>query len=396
MFPRHLFLDFEGRHLFGVRPFAVWECNDGAWIWQSSRGDFPFQSGSGDALSELQNAIRWCYDNVSTQGACAGYFAYDFARQLEPRAFIHHKNQDLPIPDARLVFYEEWRNENRSEVVESEYSHPRSQDDNNADNAYIAAIEKIRDFIASGDIYQANYTQRFEAEIRAESREIYQRLLQRHPMPFSALLDWPDFSILSNSPERFFRVENNVVTAQPIKGTMRRGATPEEDESSRGELQASAKNRAENVMIVDLLRNDLGRVCEYGSVHVPQLFSIKTFPTLHHLVSTVEGKLRNGCNAVDVLRATFPCGSITGAPKIRAMQILDELETTNRGVAMGAIGYFAFNGDADWNVAIRTATCVNNTAYFHVGGGIVWDSSAQSEYSEMQLKARALMDAFKY
>jgi para-aminobenzoate synthetase component I len=378
MFPRRLFLDFEGRRLQGARPFAVWESSDGAWTWHSSRDDFPFQNGSGDASKELQTAIRWCADNVSTQGACAGYFAYDFARHIEPRAF-HNKSRDLKIPDARLVFYEDWREENLPVAESYEYSHRATLSNNDADDDYISAIETIREYIAAGDIYQANYTQRFETELKNAPHEIYEKLTSRHAMPFSALLDWPDFAVVCNSP---------------VKGTMRRGATTESDEAAKRQLQNSAKDRAENVMIVDLLRNDLGKVCEYGSVCVPELFEIETFPTLHHLVSTVEGNLKNDCDAVDVLRALFPCGSITGAPKIRAMQILDELETTRRGVAMGAIGYFKFNGDADWNVAIRTATCLNNTAYFHAGGGIVWDSDAQSEYSEMQLKARALREAF--
>ncbi len=174
---------------------------------------------------------------------------------------------------------------------------------------------------------------------------------------------------------------------------MRRGATPNEDEYSKEALRNSTKDRAENVMIVDLLRNDLGRVCKWGSVRVPQLFEVQSFPTLHHLVSTVAGELRPEFDDVDAMRACFPCGSITGAPKIRAMQIIDELEPVRRGVAMGAIGYFGFNGDMDWNVAIRTITCKNDTAYFHVGGGIVADSTPQDEYSEMLLKERALRAA---
>jgi para-aminobenzoate synthetase component 1 len=201
------------------------------------------------------------------------------------------------------------------------------------------------------------------------------------------------FFDVSQSPERFLRLEGSTLTAQPIKGTARRGNTQEEDKYAKEALRNSTKDRAENVMIVDLLRNDLGRVCQWGSVRVPQLFEVQSFPTLHHLVSTVTGELRPERCGVDAIQACFPCGSITGAPKIRAMQIIDELEPVRRGVAMGAIGYFGFNGDMDWNVAIRTITCENNTAYFHVGGGIVADSTPQDEYSEMLLKAQALRAA---
>ena len=189
------------------------------------------------------------------------------------------------------------------------------------------------------------------------------------------------------------RLRGREVLAQPIKGTIKRGDTPGEDAALQTELLNSAKNRAENVMIVDLVRNDLGRVCEFGSVQVPKLCEVQTFPTLHHLVSDVTGTLRADCDGLDLLRAAFPCGSITGAPKIRSMQIIDELEPVRRGAAMGAIGYIDFNGDMDWNVAIRTITCKNNTAYFHVGGGIVADSEAQSEHDEVMLKAQALQAA---
>lgn len=206
----------------------------------------------------------------------------------------------------------------------------------------------------------------------------------------SGSLRFLNAEILSPRP---FVTHRGVLQAQPIKGTARRGATQSEDEYSKEALRNSVKDRAENVMIVDLLRNDLGRVCKWGSVRVPQLFEVQSFPTLHHLVSSVSGELRAECDGVDAMRACFPCGSITGAPKIRAMQIIDELEPARRGAAMGAIGYFGFNGDMDWNVAIRTVTCKNNTAYFHVGGGIVADSAAQDEYSEMLLKAQALRAA---
>lgn len=394
MFPRHMVLDFEGRRLQGARPFAFFETKDGAWTWHSELATFPFRDGAGDSLREVQAALRWCRENVSTRGAAIGFLAYDLARQIEPRAFTptlsHHDL--LHIPDARLVFFDELQSE-PLEPSQSSSTLARAEAEPVAQPAYLRAIERIHQYIAAGDIYQANYTQRFQEALPCPPDELYERLCAAHPMPFSALLQWDDLAIVSNSPERFLKCENNVLTAQPIKGTARRGATPQEDECSKEALRNSVKDRAENVMIVDLLRNDLGRVCQWGSVRVPQLFEVQSFPTLHHLVSTVTGELRPECDAVDAIRACFPCGSITGAPKIRAMQIIDELEPVRRGVAMGAIGYFGFNGDMDWNVAIRTITCKEDMAYFHVGGGIVADSTPQDEYSEMLLKAHALRTA---
>jgi para-aminobenzoate synthetase component 1 len=300
----------------------------------------------------------------------------------------------LNIPDARLVFYEDLYSA-PIEYSRSAASGARDEGEVAAQAEYLHAIERIHNYIAAGDIYQANYTQRYQEPLPCPPDELYGRLCAAHPMPFSALLQWDDLSIVSNSPERFLRCKNNILTAQPIKGTARRGGTQQEDEYSKEALRTSTKDRAENVMIVDLLRNDLGRVCQWGSVRVPQLFEVQSFPTLHHLVSTVNGELRPECDAVDAIRACFPCGSITGAPKIRAMQIIDELEPMRRGLAMGAIGYFGFNGDMDWNVAIRTITCTQATAYYHVGGGIVADSTPQDEYAEMLLKARALRQSLQ-
>ncbi|HVF84956.1 MAG TPA: aminodeoxychorismate synthase component I [Abditibacteriaceae bacterium] len=394
MFPRHAFLDFEGRRLSGARPFAVWETRDGKWSWTTdSSTRFPFASGSGDVLEELQNALRWCKNEYSNGGAL-GFLAYDLARQIEPRAFRSSKQNDLPVPDARLVWYEELHNEPQPPIEHSDVAREDSKPEKQRPNpAYERAIAQILELIAAGDIYQANYTQRFSCALPCSPRELYERLRAQNPSPFGALLEWDDLAIVSNSPEKFLSLKNRVLEAQPIKGTMARGGNADEDEALKAQLHLSAKDRAENVMIVDLLRNDLGRVCEYGSVRVPELFAVQTFPTLHHLVSTVRGTLRANCDAVNAIRACFPCGSITGAPKIRAMQIIDELESVRRGAAMGALGCFAFNGDMHWNVAIRTVTCLNGQAFFNVGGGIVADSEVGSEYAEMQLKAAALKRA---
>ncbi len=394
MFPSRLILDFEGRRRQGVRPFACFESCNGAWEWQTSLRDFPFRDGTGDVIGEMQRALRWCREHQSTSGAAVGFWSYDFARQLEPRAFsLPAPAVPYPstVPDVRLVFCEELTDEPAPPPVVSPVTakHPHSSL-NGSDKKYLVRLGRIKEYIAAGDIYQANLVEPFSAPLPCPPAELYERLRSNHPMPFSALLEWPDLAVVSNSPERFVKLSDRQLLTQPIKGTIRRGQSREEDESLRRQLENSVKDRAENVMIVDLLRNDLGRVCEWGSVRVPQLWEVQTFPTLHHLVSTVEGTLRAGCDAVDALKVLFPCGSITGAPKIRAMQIIDELEGARRGISMGAIGYFAFNGDMEWNVAIRTLTCMEGIAHGHSGGGIVWDSDPAEEFQEMLLKRRAM------
>lgn len=266
--------------------------------------------------------------------------------------------------------------------------------------AYIEAVWRIKEHIAAGDIYQANLTQQFTVpltDIRFTPEHVFLRLRRDHPSAFSAFVRRASDACISISPERFMRVRRDAnkrrVEAWPIKGTRSRGVTEEDDERLRRELLTSEKDRAENVMIVDLLRNDLGRVCEYGSIEVTQLCALEEHPTLFHLVSKVKGNLRGEVTAGDLMRAAFPCGSITGAPKIRAMQIIDETETARRKLSMGAIGYFSFDGTLDLSVAIRTMTVRDGAARFNVGGGIVADSEAEVEYEESLTKARALLTA---
>jgi len=226
----------------------------------------------------------------------------------------------------------------------------------------------------------------------ATPEELYLRLRAINPAPFAAFLKFPEFSVVSASPERFLHFDPRTrrVHTRPIKGTRPRGQTPEEDERLAQELLRSEKDRAEHVMIVDLERNDLGRVAETGSVRVREMATLETFPTVFHLTSTVEATLREDKDRVDLLQATFPGGSITGAPKIRAMEIIDELEPTTRGVYTGSIGYFAFDGRMDLNIAIRTLVIKDGVAYFQVGGGIVADSEPEAEYQETLDKAAAI------
>jgi para-aminobenzoate synthetase component 1 len=253
---------------------------------------------------------------------------------------------------------------------------------------YLAAVRKALDYIAAGDIFQVNLSQRFTTGGIAgpvtppDPLTLYERLKSRSPAPYSAFLKWKDMAILSSSPELFYATRGRRIVTRPIKGTRPRGASPDDDARLARELAASPKDRAELTMIVDLERNDLGRVCEYGSVRVIEPGAVETFAQVHHLVATVEGRLREGEGPIDVVRAVFPGGSITGAPKIRAMQIIDELEPTRRGVYTGAIGYFGRGGASALNIAIRTLLVESERVHYQVGGGIVADSDPEAEYNE--------------
>ncbi|HPD14332.1 MAG TPA: aminodeoxychorismate synthase component I [Planctomycetota bacterium] len=261
-------------------------------------------------------------------------------------------------------------------------------------DAYLAAIRKAKDYIAAGDIFQVNLSQRFETALAISPAELYGRLRQANPAPFAAYLALDDgAAVLSSSPERFLKVTGRRVETRPIKGTRPRGATPEDDRRLAAELVASAKDAAELTMIVDLERNDLGRVCDYGSVRVAEHKAVEAYASVFHLVSTVEGSLHEGRDLVDLLKATFPGGSITGAPKIRSMEIIDELEPTQRSVYTGSIGYLGLDGTADLNIAIRTILVRHDRAYFQVGGGIVADSDPAAEYQETLDKGRRLFAA---
>lgn len=265
---------------------------------------------------------------------------------------------------------------------------------------YLRKIETIKEEIRNGNTYQTNLTRRIEAKLPPEASlgAVFKRLRSRHPAPFSAYIERPGSTVISASPERFFKIENGMISASPIKGTRPRGRTLADDGRLRNELQNSEKDRAENTMIVDLLRNDLGRVCEFGSVAVEKLCEIEEHPSLFHLVSTISGKLRGGLKFGEILNALFPCGSITGAPKLSTMKIIDRLEPEARGLSMGAIGYFlpasfGLGGIIDLSVAIRTMVIRDAVAAFNVGGGIVIDSDPENEWDETVTKSQALLDA---
>ena len=262
-------------------------------------------------------------------------------------------------------------------------------------DAYLDALARIRGHIAAGDVYQVNYTVRFSAPFEGDASALFTRMRARSPVPFGALLrPAADQAVLSTSPERFLAWDAaGHVETRPIKGTRPRSADPVQDARAVAELRASAKDAAEHVMVVDLERNDLGRVCRPGSVEVSRLLAPEAYATVHHLVSTVRGRLRPDARLPDLLRATFPGGSITGAPKVRAMQIIEALEPVRRGIYCGAVGYLDASGAGDLNIAIRTAWQAGGRLYYQAGGGIVADSDPATEWEEVGWKARAFLDA---
>lgn len=353
-------------------------------------------------------------------GGCIGYFSYEAGKRVEKALF---PESEYSVPDARLGFYEggivfdhereeTWlvslsdvvtkKLEAFAEVAFGEGT-PSEEPfkllcelESNFDRGeYIGCVESIRQRIRRGEVYQVNLSQRFEGAYSGSGFDLFCRLAERSPAPYSAYLDFGDEEIVSSSPERFLLVDGRTATTRPIKGTRATGETEEEALLGEADLRTSEKDRSELLMIVDLERNDLGRVCEPGSVTVEELFRLERYSTVIHQTADVSGVLEQGLDAIDCAKAMFPGGSITGAPKLRAMQVIDELERGERGVYTGAIGYFDQSGRADLNIAIRTLRLADGSLSFQVGGGIVWDSDPESEYEETLLKAKAMVAALK-
>ncbi len=352
-------------------------------------------------------------------GGAIGYFGYDLARRIEQ--LPSHARDVEALPDMAVGIYDwavvvdhaeraSWlvgagrdeRTDSRWDELLALFSEtPRATvrppfqvglvNCNFTLDSYRQAFSRVQHYIRAGDCYQVNLAQRFTAEVSGDHWLGYQTLRRLNPAPYAAYLNFPGVRILSSSPERFLEVKQGQVETRPIKGTRPRAAAPEADSALARELRDSSKDRAENLMIVDLLRNDLGKVCKAGSIAVPKLFEVESFATVHHLVSTVTGRLDEGIDAVGLLHAAFPGGSITGAPKIRAMEIIEELEPNRRGVYCGAIGWLGFNGDMDTNIAIRTMVSSEHSLRFWAGGGLVADSRADDEYQECFDKASAML-----
>ena len=342
-------------------------------------------------------------------GAAIGYFGYDLKNLVEE--LPAKAPDDVGLPDCWFGFYdnllvfdhaktEVWEVSGGRDSVRTPFHVslpvvPRDLHSNFTHDSYRAAVLRAKQYIAAGDIYQVNLSQRFQCETNASPAELYLALRESNPAPYCAYLDIGAAHVLSSSPECFLNIRDRQVITRPIKGTRPRGATSGEDARIAAELLRSSKDNAELVMITDLERNDLGRVCEYGSVHVRELVRVETYATVHHLVSTVEGRLRSDVSHVDCVRACFPGGSITGAPKIRAMEIIDELEPHARGVYTGAIGFLGYNGLTHLNIAIRTVVQQGKELTFHAGGGIVSDSEPDAEYDETLAKARGILNAIE-
>jgi para-aminobenzoate synthetase component 1 len=407
----------------------------------------PYQAISGgDAFGELEHPLRRdaCQPLPGLppfQGGAAGVFGYELAGQLErvPRARV----DELGLPDLAVGMYDlvvaydhqagrAWkistglpelgptrlaRAEARMAQLDSWLAEGTLPDwgarssppalcvpvpghpgigSSGAPGEVMAAIRRAIEYVHAGDCFQVNLAQRLVAPVSGTPLELYGRLRQVSPAPFAGLANLGGGAwVLSSSPERFVEVRGGIARARPIKGTRPRGATQEEDRALAEALLASPKDRAENVMIVDLLRNDLGRVCQYGSVQVDSVCRLESYRSVHHLVSEVRGKLCPGLGPVDLLRAGFPGGSVTGAPKVRAMEVIAELEPVVRGPYCGSLGYIGLDGSMDLNILIRTMTVCGGWAYFHVGGGIVADSSPEEEYFETLHKAAGMITALR-
>ena len=372
-----------------------------------------------DTLGERASPV----DEVPFAGGALGYWGYDLARRLMLLPDI--AQADEPLPDMAVGIYDwavvldHWQQTARlvshqrfaetAEVLPQILLRLRNLPPFPADtfcvqgqitsnfthDSYAAAFAAVQAYLQAGDCYQINLAQRFSAQAEGDAFCAYLALRSLSPAPYSAFLNLPQAQILCASPECFVSVRGGKVMTKPIKGTRPRGGDAQQDQMLAEALRNHPKDRAENLMIVDLLRNDLGKSCLPGSVHVPELFKVESFANVHHLVSTVEGQLAPGRDALDVLRDCFPGGSVTGAPKLRAMQIIEQLEPHRRGVYCGAIGYVGFDGNMDSNIAIRTLVHSNGKIRCWAGGGIVADSDPAAEYQETLDKASAMLELLR-
>ena len=386
---------------WGADPFLILRSYGTAIELWTRGGTHRFSGSPFETLRELLRQYGASAGSGRDAGGAVGYLAYELKRFVEN--LPQRVSDDLGLPECYLCFYDRIAGFDPRPHAVAGSALPRYSPLDDADvppsnfsrEDYRRAVRRARDYIFAGDVYQVNLSQRFQLPLASSPFEAYLRLRGHNPAPFAAYLNLPEAQVLSASPERFLRFDpdNRRVQTRPIKGTRPRGRTPEEDEAMARELVESEKDRAENVRIVDLERNDLGRVAEIGSVRVRELAALETLPTVFHLTSMVEATLREDSDLVDLLLATFPGGSITGAPKIRAMEIIDELEPTVRSVYTGAIGRIGFDGSMDLNIAIRTIVVRDGTANFQAGGGIVADSDPEMEYQETLHKARAQRDA---
>lgn len=414
----------------GVDPFAIISGKDGRYFYQDEIYHHPF-----DLLQKILHEFV-CEDKPNLppfQGGMAGLLSYELNQTLEklPQAVC----DDLQFPDVAMGLYDlviafdylqkkiwifstghpeknatqrlrrakkrlNWltslfQSANETPTISTVFADSKNLQQHFTQSTYEAAIRNVKEKIFAGDIFQANISRRFSLTLPENLLpiELYWRLRQLNPAPFAAYFHCGETVIASASPERFITMREGNIETRPIKGTLPRGETPEADKRLANQLLNSAKDRAENIMIVDLMRNDLSRIAKNHTVKVSRLCQLESYPTVHHLVSVVQAKCRDSLTAIDVLRATFPGGSVTGAPKIRAMEIIAEVEPVHRGPYCGSLMYLGFNGAMDSSILIRTYAIKKNTVTFHAGGAIVADSDPAAEYDETTVKASALLRA---
>lgn len=428
----------QGRYSFiGFDPFLIFESR-GSTITITENG--ARTSYDGDPTAELRSYLKRYPVKRNPayplfQGGAVGYFSYDFCHRYEKLPAT--TEDDLEVPDSLFLFVDTAilfdHIAERTVVVSTGY--PESDSDSREKRAGMRASDLARqveavdvclpdlpqkqhrtprirssfakdqfegivraaqEYIRAGDIFQVNLAQRLNAPLSLDPLTLYRLLAEINPSPFASYFNFGEISVVSCSPERLVQLEGRSVDTRPIAGTRPRGREEGADQELSQELLLNEKERAEHIMLVDLERNDLGRVCEYGSIHVNELMVLEEYSHVFHIVSNVKGTLRKGLDALDVVRATFPGGTITGTPKIRSMEIIDELETTRRGLYTGSVGYLSFTGDMDLNIVIRTFVIKDGIAYFHVGAGIVADSNPEHEYFETLYKAQALLSTLVY
>jgi para-aminobenzoate synthetase component 1 len=425
-----------GRYSFiGRDPFLVFTSKESKVVIQDASGKRSLEGNGFTILKELLSQYRTekIPQFPPLAGGIIGYFGYEMGYLLEH--IVESEQEAWSLPDCCFGFYDTIlvfdQHEKKTYIASTGFPErdekerlcrancridewiqliqqasfldiphqPRAQSpymSHFTKESYCAMVEKAIAYIGAGDIFQVNVSQRFSADLTVSPFELYRYLRHINPAPFASYLNFGEVVVASASPERYLALKDRKIETRPIKGTRPRGSDECSDNRLRQELLASEKDRAELVMIIDLERNDLGRVCEFGSVRVPNLISLEEYPTVFHLVSTVTGRLVKDKDIIDVVMASFPGGSITGTPKVRAMEIIHELEPVRRGIYTGSIGYIDFNGDADLNIVIRTIVVKDGQAYFQVGGGIVADSVPEMEYQETLDKARALMKALGF
>ncbi|RPJ77960.1 MAG: aminodeoxychorismate synthase component I, partial [Deltaproteobacteria bacterium] len=416
-------LDCSRYHILGALPWLTFSGRNQNLSITTSDGTLNCRSDPLDMLQAILNSFKLTglCRTIPFSAGLMGYLSYDLKDSIEklPRTSI----DDIPLPHilffapAIIVVHDKKNDETylnipiqnkmtddvinqfekiikaeppvkRNDVYTGEFKSDFSRE------SYVEAVNKIKEYIKAGDVYQVNISQRFTADFSGDAYDLFKTFYKKNPASFFSFINAGSHQIISTSPERFIQRKGNKLETRPIKGTRPRGMTPSEDEMQRIELINSIKDAAELSMIVDLLRNDLGKVCRGGSVSVSEHKRIESYSNVHHLVSVVEGILDAGRDSADVIRAAFPGGSITGCPKIRAMEIIDELEASRRHIYTGSIGYISFHDTMDLSIAIRTATVFNGRIVYSVGGGIVFDSNPEDEYDETLHKGRTIMDAF--